>query len=41
LDPVVPHRAGGIQTFLDIAGLENLARSISPIGPNTGQAIGL
>src|SRR5437016_1688298 len=41
LQAVVTDGGGGVQTFFDVAGLENLASALGVAGPDAGQAVGL
>ena len=41
LQAVVADRAGGVQAFLDIAPLQDLAHSVGAIGPDAGDAVRL
>src|SRR5262249_61261687 len=41
LEAVVANRGGGVQAFLDVAGLEDLARALGVGGPDACEAVGL
>src|SRR5215831_4307708 len=41
LQTVVADRGGGVEAFLDVAGLEDLARALGVGGPDARQAVGL
>src|SRR5215475_3690505 len=41
LQAIVADRGGGVQALLDVAGLEDLARTLGVAGPDARQAIGL
>src|SRR5215475_5345917 len=41
LQAIVADRGGSVQAFLDVAGLQDLARALGVAGPHARQAIGL
>ena len=41
LHAIVPDGAGRVQSLFDITGLQDLARSLSQVGPDTGETVRL